>query len=53
MISKEFEIITATVEGKTVTGEGGFLCQPHVAIEHIEVADYEVLLYQGDIFLTI
>ncbi len=47
LISKEFEIITATVDGKTVTGEGGFLCQPHVAIEHIEVADYEVLIVPG------
>jgi len=46
LISKEFEIITATVDGKTVTGEGGFLCQPHVAIEHIEVADYEVADYE-------
>ncbi len=25
LISKQFEIITATVDGKTVTGEGGFL----------------------------
>ena len=35
LTSKEFEIITASVDGKTVTGEGGFLCQPHVSIELI------------------
>ncbi|MED0991055.1 DJ-1/PfpI family protein [Bacillus nitratireducens] len=45
--SKEFEIITATVDGKAVTGEGGFLCQPHVSIEHIEVVDYEVFIVPG------
>lgn len=47
MISKQFEIITATVDGKTVTGEGGFLCQPHVSMEHIEVADYELFIVPG------
>lgn len=45
--SKEFEIITATVDGKNVTGEGGFLCQPHVSIEHVEVMDYEVFIVPG------
>ncbi|MBJ8103228.1 MULTISPECIES: DJ-1/PfpI family protein [Bacillus cereus group] len=47
LTSKEFEIITATVDGKTVTGEGGFLCQPHVSIENIEVVDYEVFIVPG------
>ncbi|AAT59501.1 glutamine amidotransferase [Bacillus anthracis] len=47
LISKQFEIITATVDGKTVTGEGGFLCQPHVSMEHIEVADYELFIVPG------
>ena len=44
LISKQFEIITATVDGKTVTGEGGFLCQPHVSIEQIKIEDYEVCI---------
>lgn len=47
LISKQFEIITATVDGKTVTGEGGFWCQPHVSMEHIEVADYELFIVPG------
>lgn len=47
LTSKEFEIITATVDGKTVAGEGGFLCQPHVSIENIEVVDYEVFIVPG------
>ncbi|MGE7850608.1 DJ-1/PfpI family protein [Bacillus paramycoides] len=47
LISKGFEVITATVDGTTVTGEGGFLCQPHVSIGHIEVVDYEVFIVPG------
>ena len=31
LISKQFEIITATVDGKTVTGEGGF-CVNHMSL---------------------
>lgn len=45
--SKEFEITTATVDGKTVTGEGGFLCQPHASIEQIKIENYEVFIVPG------
>ena len=31
LVSKQFEIITATVDGKAVTGEGGF-CVNHMCL---------------------
>jgi len=45
--SKGFEIVTVSVDGATVKGEGGFLCKPHTSIDDIIAKEYEILIVPG------
>ncbi|PEB41125.1 glutamine amidotransferase [Bacillus pseudomycoides] len=45
--SKGFEIVTASVDNATVTGEGGFQCKPHISIDGIIAKEYEILIVPG------